>query len=268
MVGYRYLHSAIDDRTRIVYSEILDNEQASTAAGVLGPRRRLVPIDRDSRRAGRHRQRALLPLGTVAPGMRRDRDHREQDPALPAPNKRQDRAIPPDPLRGMGLHSALDLRNPTGPRLHRVRAFLQSPPIPRSTRLGNPNQHPQGQPPRDAQLGVYATTVAGSGHSAARHTWGGRHRDPCDSDRRPSDVVAVEGDVAFGAAPHHRRPSASVGSGPVLGRMDRADDPVREPRRRPRPGADYPRPSCDSWWRVVKWTIQVAYRPISPWRPA
>ena len=33
MVGYRYLHSAIDDRTRIVYSEILDNEQASTAAG-------------------------------------------------------------------------------------------------------------------------------------------------------------------------------------------------------------------------------------------
>ena len=33
MVGYRYLHSAIDDRTRIVYSEILNNEQASTAAG-------------------------------------------------------------------------------------------------------------------------------------------------------------------------------------------------------------------------------------------
>ena len=113
MVGYRYLHSAIDDQTRIVYSEILDNEQASTAAGFWAARR-LVPIDRDSRRAGRHRQRALLPLGTVAPGMRRDRDHREQDPALPAPNKRQDRAIPPDPLRGMGLHSALDLRNPTG----------------------------------------------------------------------------------------------------------------------------------------------------------
>ena len=156
MVGYRYLHSAIDDRTRIVYSEILDNEQASTACGVLGPRRRLVPIDRDSRRAGHHRQRALLPLGTVAPGMRRDRDHREQDPALPAPNKRQDRAIPPDPLRGMGLHSALDFRNPTGPRLHQVRAFLQSPPIPRSTRLGNPNQHPQGQPPRDAHLEVVA----------------------------------------------------------------------------------------------------------------
>lgn len=31
-VGYRYLHSAIDDRTRLVYSEILDNEQGETAA--------------------------------------------------------------------------------------------------------------------------------------------------------------------------------------------------------------------------------------------
>ena len=31
--GYRYLHTAIDDRTRIVYSEILGDEQAATAAG-------------------------------------------------------------------------------------------------------------------------------------------------------------------------------------------------------------------------------------------
>jgi len=29
--GYRFLHTALDDRTRIVYSEILDNEQAITA---------------------------------------------------------------------------------------------------------------------------------------------------------------------------------------------------------------------------------------------
>ena len=30
--GYRFIHTAIDDRTRIAYSEILDNEQAVTAA--------------------------------------------------------------------------------------------------------------------------------------------------------------------------------------------------------------------------------------------
>ena len=33
MAGYRFLHSAIDDRSRIVYSEIHDDEQAVTAAG-------------------------------------------------------------------------------------------------------------------------------------------------------------------------------------------------------------------------------------------
>ncbi len=32
LVGYRYLHTALDDRTRLVYSEILDDEQATTAA--------------------------------------------------------------------------------------------------------------------------------------------------------------------------------------------------------------------------------------------
>jgi transposase InsO family protein len=31
-VGYRYLHTALDDRTRLIYSEILDNEQAATSA--------------------------------------------------------------------------------------------------------------------------------------------------------------------------------------------------------------------------------------------
>jgi transposase InsO family protein len=31
--GYRYLHTALDDRSRLVYSEILDNEPAVTAAG-------------------------------------------------------------------------------------------------------------------------------------------------------------------------------------------------------------------------------------------
>jgi transposase InsO family protein len=31
-VGYRYIHTAIDDRTRIAYSEVLDDEQSVTAA--------------------------------------------------------------------------------------------------------------------------------------------------------------------------------------------------------------------------------------------
>ena len=31
-VGYRFIHTALDDRTRMIYSEILDNEQGVTAA--------------------------------------------------------------------------------------------------------------------------------------------------------------------------------------------------------------------------------------------
>jgi transposase InsO family protein len=32
-VGYRFIHTAIDDRTRLAYSEVLDDEQGATAAG-------------------------------------------------------------------------------------------------------------------------------------------------------------------------------------------------------------------------------------------
>ena len=32
-VGYRYIHTAVDDRSRIAYSEILDDEEGRTAAG-------------------------------------------------------------------------------------------------------------------------------------------------------------------------------------------------------------------------------------------
>jgi transposase InsO family protein len=32
-VGYRYIHTALDDRTRIAYSELLNDERATTAAG-------------------------------------------------------------------------------------------------------------------------------------------------------------------------------------------------------------------------------------------
>ena len=33
MGGYRYIHHAIDDYSRVVYSEILDDERKDTAAG-------------------------------------------------------------------------------------------------------------------------------------------------------------------------------------------------------------------------------------------
>jgi transposase InsO family protein len=35
-IGYDYVHSAVDDHTRLAYSEILDDEKGDTAAGFLG----------------------------------------------------------------------------------------------------------------------------------------------------------------------------------------------------------------------------------------
>jgi transposase len=52
--GYRYIHTALDDRTRLVYSEIHNDERAVTAARVLGPGRRLVRRPGHPLRTGHH----------------------------------------------------------------------------------------------------------------------------------------------------------------------------------------------------------------------
>ena len=52
--GYRFLHSALDDRTRIVYSEIHTDEQAVTAVEFWEPSERVLQPARDHRRASDH----------------------------------------------------------------------------------------------------------------------------------------------------------------------------------------------------------------------
>ena len=51
-------------------------------------------------------------LRALAGRLRRHRHHRQEDPTPPTADQRQDRALPPHPARGMGLHPALDLRQP------------------------------------------------------------------------------------------------------------------------------------------------------------
>jgi transposase InsO family protein len=84
-VGYRYLHSAIDDRTRIAYSEIHTDEQAVTAAGFwtraaayyrqLGIVPQRVLTDNGSCYRSRHWQRACAATGTIP---KRTRPYRPQ----------------------------------------------------------------------------------------------------------------------------------------------------------------------------------------------
>ena len=53
-VGYDYIHSAVDDHTRLAYSEINNDEQGPTAARVCDPRRsvlRLITASPGSKRS-------------------------------------------------------------------------------------------------------------------------------------------------------------------------------------------------------------------------
>ena len=164
-IGYRFLHTVIDDRTRLAYSEILDDEQGPTAAAFWHRAARLVHRARDHDRTRDHRQRFVLPVLRLARRTRPDQRHPQTHPALPAPDQWQGGALPPDPARGMGLHPRLELRPRTSSRVRRVHAFLQSPPFPRRARMGNthrdPHPPPRGQPPRGTHLAVRINAAQG-----------------------------------------------------------------------------------------------------------
>ena len=151
--GYRYLHTALDDRSRVAYSEILNDEQAITAAAFYQRAHAWFSA------RGVVVERVLTDNGPCYRSRRWTRDprlprrRRPLHPALPPSNQRQSRTLPPHPPRRMGLHPPLDQRRTTPRRLPRIPPLLQSPPSPRSAQLGRPRLNPQRQRPRNAQLG-------------------------------------------------------------------------------------------------------------------
>ena len=156
--GWRYVHTAIDDRTRLGYSEIHSNETGPTAAGFWRRAAAFYALN------GIACERVLTDNG---PCYRSD-DFREalkdtrtsprRTRPLPAPDQRQSRALQPHPQRRMGLRPRLDLRHPTQPSPPSIHDPLQSAPAPRSPQLGHPHGHPHppkpGQRVGNAQLGV------------------------------------------------------------------------------------------------------------------
>ena len=151
--GYRYLHTALDDRTRLAYSEHLDDERGETAAefwsranawfGELAITCERVITDN----GGCYRSKRL------AQSLQTHPHEGQENPPLPASNQRQSRTLPPHPPRGMGLHPPLEQRTTTPRRLPRIPPLLQSPPNPQRARLANTRQHHREQPPRHAHLG-------------------------------------------------------------------------------------------------------------------
>ena len=84
LTGTTYLHTVIDDHSRVAYVEAHDDETKETATQVLRNAVAWFAERGRHRETGPVRQRRRLPLSPVANHLHRPRHHPETDPALPA----------------------------------------------------------------------------------------------------------------------------------------------------------------------------------------
>jgi transposase len=108
IIGWEYLHIAIDDCTRLAYAEVLPDEKASTAIACLpAPRGRFLRAPRRPGRAAANGQWVRLPLDRARARLPRARHPPPARPPLPAADQRKGRALHPHPARRLGLRRDL-----------------------------------------------------------------------------------------------------------------------------------------------------------------
>jgi transposase InsO family protein len=84
VLGTAFVHTVLDDHSRVAYAEIHDDETAATAIGVLRRAVAWVRAPRRHRAAGALGQRLGLPLPRLARRMHGAGHQAQVDPALPA----------------------------------------------------------------------------------------------------------------------------------------------------------------------------------------
>ena len=151
-LGTAYVHTVIDDHSRVAYAEIHNDETATTAIGVLhravawfaarGVVTERVLSDNGSAYRSHAWRDACTELGIV---------HKRTRPYRPQPNS-QDRTLPPHPQRRLGLRPPLHQRDNPPQSPPRLDPPLQSPPAPHRDREP-PTHHTLYQPVRAIQLG-------------------------------------------------------------------------------------------------------------------
>ena len=204
-MGHAFVHTVIDDHSRVAYAEVHDDETAATATAVL---RRAVAwfAARDVTTA-----RVLsdngsrLPVAPVAGRVRRARDQALPHPALPATDERQDRTLPPHHVRRLGLRPLLRLRDRTPTGSASMAARVQPPPTPHRLRE-QATHHPLDQPPEAVQL---ADQVDVGPDRLAR---AGRLHAPRGGERLHEDhpPTAIGLEVRLGVLWQLRRPGVGV----------------------------------------------------------
>ena len=170
--GTAFVHTVIDDHSRVAYAEIHDDETAATAIAVLRHAvawfaARGVTVERVLSDNG-----AAYRSPPLARHLRRARHHPKTDPALPAPDQRQDRTLPPHPGRRLGLQEALHsetARRAALPAwLHEYNHHRPHTAIGKVT-----THHPVDQPGRAVQLALRRTSTS-EGLDTLDHPRGGR----------------------------------------------------------------------------------------------
>ena len=129
--GYAYIHNAVDDHSRLAYSEICADERKETAAAFWTRAEAFFASYGIQVQRVLTTQRRVLPLVGLPRRARRDRA--QKDPALPPPDQRQGREVQPHPARRMGLRPGLPVRGRAHYRFPYLAASLQSPPRPHLT---------------------------------------------------------------------------------------------------------------------------------------
>jgi len=167
-VGWEYVHSIVDDCSRIAYSEIHDDETAPTVTAFT--------------------QRALdwlLEHGVLTERLMTDNawglclepltaraaassgDHPHPHPALHAAHQRQGGALPADPATRMGLRAAIRLKPGASPVAATLGRSLQRATHPQRAR------QPTTPPTRSGGHRAQQLVTQGSGSSAATGTGSG-----------------------------------------------------------------------------------------------
>jgi transposase len=146
-VGYDYVHSAVDDHSRLAYSEIHANERADTCAGLLVRAREFyaahgVAVERVmTDKAKAYRKCPCLPRDSSTP-----RCPPGVHPLASPSDQRQSGTVQPDPARGVGLRSRPYLtKRAARPLARGLAAPVQPPSAPH--RAGRPPTHRSCQQP-------------------------------------------------------------------------------------------------------------------------
>ena len=151
IVGWEFVHVAINAATRLAYVEVLTDEKAIMAIGFV--RRAVkhyagygITVQRLITDNGSHYRSTIHAIAC------RTRDPTPPPPPLPTPNQRQSRTIHPHPPRRLGLRRHLPQQRRTQRRSRRLARLLQSPP---TTRRPQPQATHRPPPRAEQPLGSY-----------------------------------------------------------------------------------------------------------------